>query len=333
MNPATQRMEREPITANAQDLVLRCPHCGSQVGNTARVGFSEAQALICSYCFAALRCREGVWDALPEGRGEHYADFIANYERIRALEGRGSRNPEFYLALPYRDVTGRNQDQWTIRGRSYQCLEERIVANLEKTFGTPLDVLDIGAGNCWLSYRLALRGHRPVAVDLLENPLDGLGAASHYASRVPKLFPRFRAESENLPFAGQQFDLAIFNASFHYAEDYTRTLGEALRCLRRPGCVVICDTPWYRREESGEAMLRERRASFQAQFGLASDALRSREFLTDDRLHNLASTFQLQWQVIEPSHGWRWRMRPLMAKLRRRREPSKFRIYLAEVTQ
>ena len=138
---------------------------------------------------------------------------------------------------------------------------------------------------------MRLRGHLPVAVDLLLNPFDGLGAAEHYQRRVPGLFPRFRAELDRLPFADGQFDIAIFNASFHYSEDYTRTLAEALRCLRRPGKMIIADTPWYTRQQSGEAMLQERRTFFKAMYGFASNSLPSLEFLTDDRLEALEKEF------------------------------------------
>jgi SAM-dependent methyltransferase len=274
-----------------------------------------------------------VWNALPPERERYYAAFIANYESVRAAEGRGSRNSEFYLSLPGRDLSGRNQEQWEIRDRSFQCLVDRILPLVEDSYGRPLDILDLGAGNCWLSYRLALRGDRPVAVDLLDNPFDGLGAAEHYESRVPNLFPRFKAELDALPFGDDQFDLVIFNASFHYSEDYVRTLSESLRCLRRPGCVVLVDTAWYGCEESGKRMLEERRRVFEEKFGFASDALASLEFLTDTRLKALETKFNFRWITFTPHYGLRWRMRPFIAKLRGRREPSRFRIYMAEVTK
>jgi SAM-dependent methyltransferase len=324
-------MKARQTMPKADTLTLRCIQCSAVAGEISRSG-PEDTLLVCPACLTPLKREDGVWNALPESRDEHYAAFVANYERIRAAEGRGSRNSEFYLALPYRDISGNNQWQWEIRGRTYECLEKEILAPLKKTRGS-LDVLDLGAGNCWLSYRLALLGNRPIAIDLLDNAFDGLGAAHHYESRVPRLFPRFRAELDALPFADGQFDVAIFNASFHYSEDYAWTLGEALRCLRRPGYVVIADTPWYSAEKSGEAMVRERRENFVSQFGFASDALDSLEFLTDGRLRELESRFGLRWQRFAPNYGWRWRMRPAIAKLRRRREPSRFRIYMAEVTQ
>src|SRR6476620_3695393 len=86
--------------------------------------------------------------------------FVREYGRIRECEGRGSESPEYYRALPYLDLTGRNSGQWSMRARSFDYFARRILPK------TPCDILDLGEGNCWLSYRLAERGHRPVAVDI-----------------------------------------------------------------------------------------------------------------------------------------------------------------------
>jgi SAM-dependent methyltransferase len=132
-----------------------------------------------------------------------------------------------------------------------------------------------------------------------------------------------------LPFQDGQFDVVIFNASFHYSEDYEITLREALRCLKPDGLVVICDTPWYSREESGEQMVAERRGNFRDRFCTASDSVQSQEFLTDERLRSLGESLSIRWTMHRPWYGWRWAVRPWVARLRRRREPSKFHIYVA----
>jgi SAM-dependent methyltransferase len=263
-------------------------------------------------------------------RSAYFQEFTANYQTIRAAEGRGSATDDFYLNLPYKDLTGANQGQWSIRSRSFRYLEYKILPALEVRRGS-LDILDLGAGNGWLSYRLALRGHNPVAVDLMTDSRDGLGAAQHFSSVLPKLFPRFQAELDNLPFADSQFDIAIFNASFHYSEDYQRTLGEAVRCVKPGGAIVIADTAWYSSQASGARMIAERQSDFVKRFGTASAAIRSLEFLTNERLRVLSERFGLKWQVYTPYYGLRWTMRPLVAKLLGKREPSKFRIYFAEV--
>jgi SAM-dependent methyltransferase len=166
-------------------------------------------------------------------------------------------------------------------------------------------------------------------VDLLTNDSDGLGAAEHYRGRLPELFPRFRAELAHLPFQNEQFDIVIFNASFHYAEDYETVLREAFRCVRTGGMVVISDTPWYSSEESGKQMVAERHALFLRRYGTASDSIKTLEYLTDQRLRVLEEALSIRWTAYSPRYGFRWAMRPLVAKLRNRREPSRFRIYAA----
>jgi SAM-dependent methyltransferase len=264
--------------------------------------------------------------ALPPERATHYARFIEDYEHIRAAEGRGSENEAFYLGLPYKDASGRNGEQWRIRARSYDYLRTRVLKPRVQADGR---ILDLGAGNCWMSFRLARAGYNPVAADLLTNDHDGLGAAEHYRRHLPELFPRFHAELSRLPFQNEQFDAVVFNASFHYAEDCEMAMREALRCVRTDGLVIISDTPWYYRERSGRQMVAERRAAFLRRYGTASDSITSLEYLTDERLQTLEERLSLQWEIHSPQYGFKWAMRPLIAMLRSRREPSRFRIYVA----
>jgi SAM-dependent methyltransferase len=276
---------------------------------------------------------EGIWRALPPKRAEYFERFMREYRFIREAEGRGSASTECYLALPYRDLTGRNTAQWAIRSQTYRFLERAILPKIESRNARDLNILDLGAGNGWMSYRLSVRGHLPVAVDLLTSELDGLAAATHYQRKLTRLFPRFQAELNRLPFADSQFDVAIFNASFHYSEDYRESLGETLRCLRPGGYVIIADTAWYRNERSGQQMVAERQEAFVHHYGFPSDGVRSLEYLTDERLADLEHHFGIRWHTYSPFYGVRWAMRPIVAKLRGRREPSRFRIYVAEVAK
>jgi SAM-dependent methyltransferase len=296
------------------DVLMQCPRCRTDL-----IGVS------CMQCGLRMWSSHGIVHALPPERAAHFAPFMADYERIRAAEGRGSEGREFYLNLPYKDVSGRNDSQWHIRRRSYSCLINRVLGGA----GRRRRVLDIGAGNCWMSFRLALLRYRPVAVDLLTNQDDGLGAAVHYQEVLPENFPRFQAEITRLPFQSEQFDVVIFNASFHYSEDYEASLSEALRCLRRGGMIVISDTAWYSREESGQRMVAERHAAFLQQYGTASDSIRSLEFVTDERLRALEERLSIRWTVFSPQYGLKWALRPWIARLRGKREPSRFRIYTA----
>jgi len=297
-----------------QNLLIRCPRCKANL-----------QGLECPFCGLAMRTRRGIVHALPPDRASYFARFVSDYERIRKAEGRGSASDEFYLNLPFEDISGVNQEHWKVRARTFEHLINRVFGG---GGAGGKKVLDLGAGNGWLSYRLSLAGFKPVAVDLLTNDFDGLGAATHFEKRAPGLFPRFQAELACLPFQDDQFHVAIFNASFHYAEDFSRSLGEALRCVKPSGLVVIADTPWYSGDEGGQAMLAERRETFLRRYGTASDSIKCLEYLTNHRLRALSEQFSIDWQILRPSYGWRWGLRPLVAKLRGRREPSRFRIYI-----
>jgi SAM-dependent methyltransferase len=240
--------------------------------------------------------------------------FVEDYARIRSAEGRGSEDSAYYRALPFADLTGRNAAQWRIRARTFQYFADKIVPR------SACDILDLGAGNCWLSHRLKERGHAPVAVDIFADAQDGLRARRHY----PGPLPAVEAEFDHLPFPDARFDLIVFNSAIHYSADYVRTLSEARRCLRPHGCVVILDSPVYERREHGEAMRAERQQFFERQYGFRSDALGSIEYFDMETLRALAEKLSLTWEIRRPWYGWKWHLRPLRARLKKQRPPSRF---------
>jgi SAM-dependent methyltransferase len=313
-------------SGNELRLRLRCPVCRQDLP-----GSSVRSQNSCSVCGFRIAHVDGIFRALAPDREQYFRRFIREYEMVRTKEGRGSQSSDYYLALPFHDLSGNNSWQWQIRARSFRHIVKRIFVRIEREHSRGADVLDIGAGNCWFSYRLAVRGHRPVGVDLADNTFDGLGGAHHYLSRLKTAFPCFQAEMDRLPFASSQFDCVIFNAAFHYSTNYERTLRECLRCLRRPGYVVIADSPFYSRAESGDQMVRAKHVEFQRKFGFPSDSIQSREFLTHQVLSELSQTFSFLWHVETPWYGVDWALRPLKARIRRKREPAKFHVVWAKV--
>lgn len=295
------------------DLQFACPACGGPL----RAVSPDEQA--CPAHLLAFRRVDGIWRFLSPDRARRLDRFIAEYEAIRAAEGRGSDDPAFYRALPFSDLTGRFAGDWRIRARSYQALVTRVIAPLERD-RRRLRALDLGAGNGWLSYRLSARGHCVAAVDLLTNPRDGLGAWTHYDAP----FTPIQADFDCLPLAPGQFDVAIFNSSFHYAVHYEATLASVLRILKPEGAVVILDTPIYASAESGARMVQERQARFERSYGFPSDALASENFLTYARLRALGQSVGIEWQEFKPFRGLRWMLRPWIARARGTREPAEF---------
>jgi SAM-dependent methyltransferase len=243
--------------------------------------------------------------------------FKREYSTVRRAEGWGSLDSSYYRALPYRDLSGRFGDIWRIRARSFGTFVRKVLVPLGRS---RLTILDLGAGNGWLTYRLAQRGHAVIAFDLLDDPLDGLGAAHHYSSGLRAVL----AEFDHLPLGAQVADLAIFNASFHYSTDYGVTLREILRVLRPHATLVILDSPMYNDPTSGTRMVQERSARFLGTYGFASNALPSEHFLTPTRLAALADELGLAWQVYRPTLDWRTRLTRTINGIRARREPASF---------
>ena len=163
--------------------------------------------------------------------GETRRRFIRDYAGIRRAEGKGSADPEYYRALPYRDISGKNGAQWEIRARSYRHFEEFVLPPIEKEIDRPLDILDLGAGNGWMSYRLALRKHRPVALDIFADQSDGLRAVRYY----PQPFLCVEAEFDQLPFADASFDMVLMCAILQLTTNDVRHLVREAARLLVPG--------------------------------------------------------------------------------------------------
>ena len=291
-----------------------CPVCRTPLLKEEETGF------VCPADGRIYPCVDGIWRFLPPERAAHYARFVREYETVRLAEGRQSDDPAYYRALPFRDLSGRLAAMWRERARTFALLLAQVVEPWAAERKRPLRILDLGAGNGWLAYQLARRGHEAAAVDLTVNSFDGLGAHAMYD--VP--FLPLQAEFTRLPLTDGQVDLAIFNASFHYAESYEAALAEARRVTRAGGRIVIADSPVYRDPENGRRMVREREAAFQARYGFPSNGLDSENFLEYGRLAELAQAIGAAWTLYWPVPRWRQYIRSVKTRLRRQREPARF---------
>lgn len=319
----------------SEPFIFACPVCRGALT------WLSADVLRCPTDDLTFGCKDGIWHFLPPKRAAALAQFRQEYETIRQMEGRGSTDPAFYRALPFvgegdpqisqifslRSLCPlRLKSDWAVRAQSFVLLLERVIKPLETGLKRPLTILDLGAGNGWLSHRLAERGHHLAAVDFGVNVWDGLGAHVHYENETS--FYCLQAEFDHLPLEENQVDVVIFNASFHYSVNYEVTLREAGRALREGGMVVILDTAVYQLPHSGQQMVAEREATFSKRFGFASNALPSENFLTPARLDQLTAQLNLQWRTIDTVPTWRQWLRRLKVKLRRQREPAQFPIVI-----
>ncbi len=258
------------------------------------------------------------------------AQFGADYARHRAAEGRGYTGEDLF-SLPYLRH-GPLAAQWAVRARSFHAFLRQVVRPLAEARARPLDILDLGAGNGWLSHRMTLEGHRAIALDIREDLVDGLGAAEPLVRQAGDRMECLAASFETLPLRPASMDIAVFNAALHYTVNLPQALGEAARVVRSGGVLAIVDTPFYRRDAHGRAMVAEKKAQAAERFGAQADSLLALpflEYLTRESLAAASAPLGLRWRRHRVLYPIAYELRPLRAALRGDRPPSRFDLWTA----
>lgn len=256
-------------------------------------------------------------------------DFAKDYAAQRAAEGRGYAG-EALFALPY-IRSGPLARQWAVRARTFDAFRRQVIRPMSARLGRPLDLLDLGAGNGWLSYRMTQEGHSALALDIRDDDVDGLGASRPFLHRVGDQMRVAVAPFEQIPAVDGSFDVAVFNAALHYATDLHAALAEAARVVRPGGRLVILDSPFYRREADGLAMVAEKAADAPRRFGERAETLMALpfiEFLTHARLAATTPATGVKWRRSRVRYPLWYELRPLTARLRGARAPSRFDLWI-----
>jgi len=244
-------------------FAYRCPACTSPLDE-------QAGRLCCANEGREFVQQGGIWPLLTTEQATAHAPFLRDYAVVRASEGWARPEPDsdlgpkaaYYLALPDWDVSGYYPATWRRRRLNYYAMS----AVLEQQVGS-LRLLDLGAGNGWMSNRLAKRGHQLCALDLSLDAQDGLAVGRVYFARESQRFARVQADAQQLPLVTAQFDAVIANDSLHYLSDLTASLREAGRVLKPGGVLLILDSPCYPDQTEGETALSQLR-SYYEQFKL-----------------------------------------------------------------
>jgi SAM-dependent methyltransferase len=262
---------------------------------------------------------------------DQHRRFRADYAEHRASEGRAALDAR---ALPY-VTSGPLARQWQVRARSWEAFERRVLQPAQRRADVraagPLRVLDLGAGNGWLAHRAALAGAEALALDVRDDRVDGLGA-SPAGSPIERVVASFEA----IPLSAGEFDVVVFNAALHYAEDLGAALREARRVARVGARIVVLDSPFYRTAEEGEAMVREKRRTAERQFGDRTSSLLALafvEYLTPQRLADASRDARLgAWRRRRVRYPLWYELRGVRALVRRERTPSRFDLWESAAT-
>lgn len=254
----------------------------------------------------------GVWDLVQADRSEELATWASGYSKIRIAEGRGAVDRDHYRRLPVVDSAHPFADHWKVRELSF----ERVVGLLD---GPPLQIVDIGAGNGWAAARLADRGHHAVALDVVTDDVDGLGAVARHRPNE-RLFAA-RAEFDRLPLATGSADVVLAIASLHYAPDQAAAVAEAARVLRPGGTLLIVDSPFHRHRPSGFRMVAEQEQRL-ARLGTEVPATPGRGFVWRSSPQREWNDLGFSWRVQRSSPTARAMVARLAAHVRVRREAA-----------
>jgi SAM-dependent methyltransferase len=295
--------------------LIVCPSCRGELA------WGEGVA-VCARESISYPVRDGIPHLVVPASRPRVASFLERYLTVRHDERWTDDDRELLLALPFKDVTGRRSWMWRTRARGFRALRRM----LRRRFGgRRLRVCERGAGVGWLSYRLAMDGHRVVATDVNADRRDGLGAARHYAEAGVR-FVRLAAEMDRIPLPDGAVDLVVNAASFHYARDHGAAAREAARLLAPGGAFVILDSPVYSDRSSGEAMVAEWGERLAARHGLAPEPEADAGFLVRDDIAGLLDAAGLTPSFREHWMGWHWTANYWRGRLRGRREPARLPI-------
>lgn len=257
-----------------------CPACQGPLKSP------SADTRYCPTDKETYTCVDGIWRFLPSWRAWNFDRFIKRYEYILEEERWGSIDRRHYLDLPRCHPGHPHVREWRAKAVDYHLLLQQVVNPLSKHVGTPLNIIDAGAGNGWLTNRLGELGHNVAAVDISAHCRTGLGARTHYDHDLFCV----QAEFNHIPFIDNSADLVVFCDSLHYSTDYEVTLREALRVLRPHGLIAVMASPLFRKVEGGYMMVNVIEDYHMRRFGYMLDSLSFEHFLTRNRLANIGET-------------------------------------------
>jgi ubiquinone/menaquinone biosynthesis C-methylase UbiE len=175
--------------------------------------------------------------------------FEKKYITTRGLENR-LYTDEDLQKLPDIDADHTHYREWQIRRRSSQRLV-RYFINKKR----PLDILEIGCGNGWLSHQLAgIPGGQVTGLDINFTELQ---QAARVFSDDPNLV-FIHGDIRSGILSDREFDCIVFAASIQYFPSFKKMIYFTLSFLKPGGEIHIADTHFYR---PGEVETAKRRTN------------------------------------------------------------------------
>jgi SAM-dependent methyltransferase len=277
-----------PIRQKTIPAWLGCPVCQGPLDQT-------ETSLGCPADGLNFPLQDSIFRLLPPGEREAAGAYAEEYRQQREAQGWRPLTAEELATLPQKAPAGWDPLYWPARQQSFAALLAWL-NTFDAPAGTPLRVVDMGAGFGWLAGRLAAGGREIVALDLSADDAFGLGAARQTAADYDRPLLLAQGDIERPPLQPGQIDLLIFNASLHYAVDLKKCLRSAAQLLRSGGALIIMDTPVLV-------------GDFTALPPTEGQSLRRGRQLPLAELKQALTTAGLTFEIRQPKRGWRWSIR------------------------
>ena len=172
------------------------------------------------------------------------------YIAVREKEGRVYKDKQV-ANLPDIDHDHTYYKEWKMRKRS----AGRLVKFLQKMPG-PINILEVGCGNGWLSSKLA---------EIPNAKVTGLDPNLNEIEQASRVF-----KNSNLKFIygsfslttfqeEEKFNIVLFAASLQYFASIKEVIGTAFKLLSPLGRVHVIDTHFYEEENAEKAKIKSAR--------------------------------------------------------------------------
>ena len=187
------------------------------------------------------------------------SDFEQQYLEVRKKEQRYYTNDQI-TSLPDISDEHPHYAEWQFRKKS--C--NRLVAYLKKA-KMPINILEVGCGNGWLSSKMAdVENTTVTGVDI--NAME-LKQGSIVFKHKRNLYFQYGDIRDGM-FENQKFDIIVFAASVQYFPSLSQILQKTFGLLTQGGEIHILDSPLYGDGETIAA--KERTKSYYQSLGFPS---------------------------------------------------------------
>lgn len=211
---------------------------------------------------------DGIYNIIDENKVYDLNNYLTSFKAFRSEKKLRIMDVDLYENLPF----SINTPTWLARQKDTEIVD--LILNNK----SDLNILDLGAWNCWLSNYIAQKGHIVTAVDLFTDEFDGLKAINNYKTKITavQLYP-----DEIFRFKGK-FDLIIFNRNWSFITKPENVLKDALNLLSENGTLLFTGLAFYKNSTEIEAHLKKLDKQFKKAFNMSLFFKKSKGYLDDN---------------------------------------------------